>query len=639
MLPALLIACKGEPSPPLPPPPLEQPTLVGSQACLGCHTEQASGWEGSHHALAQRPLGPDERAALLARPDVRADGGDLLLGAEGQRITGALGVDPMWQPLVAAPGGRTQVFDEAWDVDAEEWFSVFADVRAPGDWGHWTGRGMTWNTMCGECHSTGFDKRYDSVSDTYTTTVSEEGVGCEACHGPGSLHAADRTVLLRRPEMTDCAACHSRRSTLSDEPGEDFLDQYALQTLAEPGLYYPDGQILDEVFEYASFRSSVMHREGVGCQDCHDAHSGRLVREGDALCLSCHETHEDFQRHDRHPDGVTACVDCHMPETTYMQRHPRRDHGLIIPDPALTQEAGVPNACERCHDEGTDWVASRAAAWWGSERTERQERARALAGLSGVSGLVAASADPDPYWRASAMGLLADHVSRSEAASRLLVGMRDPDPLVRMKATTALSGRLGVGEPAVLQAFQERLADPVRGVRIQAARSLRQPTPELLTYLDLSADLPGPLYERAVLLMDRDPAAAEPLLERAARYSDGDVEVRMALAIVYSRRSKSAAAEEQLVAVTTLAPELAEGWYMLGLHRSGQGQPDAALVALDRAAALSPQSPNPPFARATILRDQGRVIEARLAAEQAASLGHRQSAALMRSLETTPGSP
>ncbi|MFT5680243.1 MAG: hypothetical protein ACI8RZ_001149 [Myxococcota bacterium] len=635
MLLVLLSACREEVPPPPPLPPGEA-ALIGSSSCLGCHSDQATGWQGSHHALAQRELGVAERAALLTRPDVRQDGDVLLL--DDQVITGALGVEPMWQPLIASAEGRTQVFDEAWDVVEGEWFSVFSDARQPGDWGHWTGRGMTWNTMCGECHNTGFDKGYDAATDAYMTTVVEQGVGCEACHGPGSRHVADSTIALSTPEMTDCASCHSRRSTLTDVPGEDFLDQYALQTLADPGLYYPDGQILDEVFEYASFRSSAMHAAGVVCMDCHDSHSGALLREGDRLCLSCHETQASFQRHDRHPDGVTACVDCHMPQTTYMERHPRRDHGFIVPDPGLTEVAGVPNACERCHTEGVDWVVEQTEAWMGSALTPRQERARALAGLSGVSGLAVVAVDPNPYWRAGAMGLLADYVSESEAASVLLVGLGDPDPLVRMQATAALSGRLGAREPVVIRGIQGRLSDPVRSVRIQAARALHQPTPELLTYLDLNGDQPGPLFEKATMLMDRDPAAAAPLLERAVSYSGGDAQVRMALAIVYSRLSNHVAAGEQLIAVTTLAPQLAEGWYMLGLHHSGRGSVEAALAALKQAAALSPESPDPVFARATILRDQGRAAEARIAADQAAALGHPQSEALLRSLDATPGS-
>ena len=54
-----------------------------------------------------------------------------------------------------------------------------------------------------------------------------------------------------------------------------------------------------------------------------------------------------------------------MPQTTYMQRHPRRDHGFTIPDPLLTQELGVPNACNRCHeDQTTDWAIEATERWY-----------------------------------------------------------------------------------------------------------------------------------------------------------------------------------------------------------------------------------------------------------------------------------
>ena len=290
---------------------------TGAASCLDCHPEQTQAWQGSHHARAERTVGPVERAALLRRADVRAEGDVLLLAPDDLPITGVIGVDPIWQPLVSLPDGRVQAFDEGWDVAREEWFSVFADVREPGDWGHWSGRGMTWNTMCGECHNTGFDKGYDLTSDRYQTTVAERGVGCEACHESGGQHAAQPTVSPGLPQLEDCGSCHSRRASLSED-GEGFLDRYALQTISDPGLYYADGQVHDEVFEYASFLSSRMHQAGVGCGDCHDSHSGQLQRSGDDLCLSCHATQETWKPHDRHPDGAVGCVDCHMPETTYM---------------------------------------------------------------------------------------------------------------------------------------------------------------------------------------------------------------------------------------------------------------------------------------------------------------------------------
>ena len=46
-----------------------------------------------------------------------------------------------------------------------------------GEWGHWTGRGMTWNFMCASCHNTRLRKNYQESSDTYKTAMAEMGVG------------------------------------------------------------------------------------------------------------------------------------------------------------------------------------------------------------------------------------------------------------------------------------------------------------------------------------------------------------------------------------------------------------------------------------------------------------------------------
>ena len=43
--------------------------------------------------------------------------------------------------------------------------------------------------------------------------------------------------------------------------------------LLDPDLYFPDGQIKGEVYEYGSFIQSRMFHEGVTCSDCHEPHS------------------------------------------------------------------------------------------------------------------------------------------------------------------------------------------------------------------------------------------------------------------------------------------------------------------------------------------------------------------------------
>ncbi len=67
----------------------------------------------------------------------------------------------------------------------------------------------------------------------------------------------------RRKEELVCAGCHSRRGQFSDAPRDalHYYDAFHPSTLA-PGLYYPDGQQRDEVYNFASFAQSRMHAAG-----------------------------------------------------------------------------------------------------------------------------------------------------------------------------------------------------------------------------------------------------------------------------------------------------------------------------------------------------------------------------------------
>lgn len=63
---------------------------------------------------------------------------------------------------------------------------------------------------CYECHTTGYGKPGGFVS--YETTPEMADVGCETCHGPGSLHAEDGDIelILRTPAIEDCQTCHNK---------------------------------------------------------------------------------------------------------------------------------------------------------------------------------------------------------------------------------------------------------------------------------------------------------------------------------------------------------------------------------------------------------------------------------------------
>src|SRR6185436_11670077 len=283
---------------------------------------------------------------------------------------------------------------------------------------HWTGRGYNWNYMCADSYSTAVRKGYDAAADTFYTTRAVLSVECEACHGPASEHVqwaqypswlrpmmrgdnglqsnlserrgvqwraqqGARTATRSRPRDSDreietCAQCHARRVHIAEgyTAGKSLFDYY-IPSLLTGDLYHPDGQQREEVYTYGSFLQSRMYAAGVTCSDCHDPHSGKTRRPGNQLCTQCHVAAAyDTSAHTFHRAGSTgsACVSCHMPDTTYMQIDPRHDHSIRIPRPDLTVTLGVPNACTRCHtDRDARWAASHVASGY-PRRTPGHQR-------------------------------------------------------------------------------------------------------------------------------------------------------------------------------------------------------------------------------------------------------------------------
>lgn len=379
-----------------------KPQYVGRQSCIQCHQEQADLFTGSHHDLAmghatdESVLGDFNNVTFQHHgitSRMYRDGERYMIHTEGPdgkmadfEIKYVFGVEPLQQYMVEfgrLPNSdknslpRVQVLRISWDTVRKKWFYLdppdVDEKLDPTDDLHWTGITQRWNTMCAECHSTNLEKNFDPLTQTYQTTFSEIDVSCEACHGPGSLHvelANSKSLFWDRrlgyglaklktesnqPQIETCAPCHSRRGMLAEgfDAGEPFCDFYDPSTL-DQNLYHDDGQILDEVYVYGSFTQSKMYHKGIRCSDCHDPHSLKLKSPGNQVCTSCHQHPAgkyDTPSHHKHVPGNpgSACVDCHMPERTYMEVDPRRDHSLRIPRPDLSLTIGTPNACTGCH--------------------------------------------------------------------------------------------------------------------------------------------------------------------------------------------------------------------------------------------------------------------------------------------------
>lgn len=685
---------------------------AGVQDCKTCHLQEFEDWENSQHAHANRLVNP-----LLDRPafhptrtfqegllttEVSENWRGFMIrqtGAEGvpsfHRAVAVIGVSPLIQYLTPFPGGRLQVINPAYDPKKSEWFDIHGgEPRGPHEWGFWKNQSMNWNSRCAYCHMTGFEKNYDVAKDSYASTWKAMGISCTQCHGDLASHAANPKGSVRpnpQQAMEGCAACHSRREELTGafHPGESYHDHFRIALPDLTDTYYPDGQVRDENFEYGSFLTSKMGHAGITCLDCHNPHSGKLKLpvENNAMCLSCHSPPgqrgatpiPDAAAHSHHgPDSAgNRCVECHMPQTTYMARDPRRDHGFTIPDPQLTVELGIPNSCNRCHtDQSPEWAAQWTDKWYGG-KMDRPSRDRARLISRARTGDPTATrplmeffkTESNPAWRASLVLMLEGREQDSEIQDFLSNAANDASPLVR-SAAVRIPG--GTRQKSLLKAS----SDPVRAVRIGAAWNLlmsRQPVPEsardeILRFLSNGGEEPASLFQQARLaavegrLPDMErwiglaiahdpstgvfqqsaqlmyqagrlPQAAE-LFEKSLAADPKNADATYLLALLEAELKNSKRSLELLRATVQLAPGFGRAWYNLGLAEASYGDLPAAAAALEKSEALLPLSPDPAYALATIQLRMKNPAKAAEAAKRALTIdpSHLEARGLLRQL-------
>lgn len=645
--------------------------------------------------------------------------------SEGKRqdypVLYTFGVFPLQQYLIPFPGGRMQALNICWDLRPREqggqrWFHLYPDEEIPpSDILHWTRRHFNWNYMCADCHSTNLVKSYDPDANAYKTTWSDISVACETCHGPASKHVAwaeerkkltqtapgaaslpkpateaemGLTVALKEPQMAvwlqdpetwkpkrshplendaqleTCAPCHAHRQVLQPQRfyGQKFTDGY-VPTVLSRVHYHADGQIKEEVYEYASFTQSKMYQKGVRCSDCHHPHTMKAYMLDNNLCNRCHlPTKYDTPEHHFHKVGSTgaSCVECHMPPKYYMVVDKRRDHSIRIPRPDLSRQYGTPNACTVCHtkkEEDDAWAAAAFEKWWGKkERPSHGEvlakgRRDASIWQSELVGLVQNETMP-AIARASAIQLLGERLAAG-ALPAIRTALLDPSPVVRRQALTALEG-LPVSDR--LASALPRLRDVDRSVRVEAARLLASAdrrtlstedgkaldfaTGELVASQQAVADVPEGHLSLAILHLDQgDRGRAEQeylhalrlepenvparvnladlyyqsnrfdeagkLLEEAVHFRPDDGFAQEALGRHFIRAKKYEPGLEHIRAAVKLQPERAELNYLLGVGCNSLGKYQDALPWLEKAIRLDPGNREYVLGAAAICRDAG----------------------------------
>ncbi len=642
----------------------EQAKFVGGKECISCHQREYDLWKSSNHDNAMDIATDSTVLGNFNNIEVELNGrkhkfykrdGKFFVYTNGVggrmgefQITHTFGVRPLQQYLIPFDKGKYQCLPIAWDTNKKRWFDMAGMVYQPEDlkpdsWFYWTNQSQNWNGMCAECHSTNLQKNYDLETDSFNTTWSDIDVNCEACHGPGSDHLdwaklpdgardydGNMGLVLKTSGTTSkqfiesCAPCHSRRTSFGPNyhTESEYYNNHRPQNISPP-LYYSDGQILDEDYEFGSFTQSKMYMNDVKCSDCHDSHSLKFKFEGNALCTQCHRAEEfDTYQHHFHkykneggtlvknkfgeisPVGDGAlCVNCHMPGKYYMGIDWRRDHSLRVPRPDISLKYNTPNACNDCHaDKSFQWSEDYIKKYYG-------EKKKPTYGITLAEGyLRKAGADKDlikliksdlypEIVRATAISYLSAY-NNDESNKTIKEMLNSPEPIIRERSIEAFNSD---DVRVLISVIAPSLNDPIKSVRMAAANKLSVLSKEYFSetqYVNLTkvqeeyfsalmytADFPSGKYNLANYYSDRQDFVKAEKLYKASIIGDKlFYPAKSNLALLYYNQGKLNEAETLYLDLIKNHKEYTDGFYQLGLLYAEHKRYKEAAEYLEKAA-------------------------------------------------------
>jgi predicted CXXCH cytochrome family protein len=175
---------------------------------------------------------------------------------------------------------------------------------------------------CLFCHASQTRWRAGTMNAYADPAFDQNGISCERCHGPGSLHIEGKAAMVNparlAPARRDavCAQCHltgQSRVTRADRqlanyrPGDLLSDFVACLVPTGAGEF----QVNSHVEKLAQSGCKRTAGDRLWCGSCHDPHSVPSPSERAAWfrtkCLSCHEQARCARGFD--------CAGCHMPKS------------------------------------------------------------------------------------------------------------------------------------------------------------------------------------------------------------------------------------------------------------------------------------------------------------------------------------
>lgn len=325
---------------------------IGTAACAECHRENHRSFSLTAHSQSLAEVDPNaeppdgsfnhrlsKRSYRVYRRDNQLRHEEILRTAEGQEVTRVdvpiryrIGSGHFTRSYLVELDGFLHESPITWYASRKQW-DMSPGYDFPKHWGF----DRPVSADCVACHA----GRVEAAEGTvHRLVLHEQTIGCESCHGPGSLHAALRKSKVLVPEEDAtivnpgklprllleavCSKCHlSGPATvmLRGRHSGDFRPGKPLTDFRADYRFEGGKELMTVTGHIAQLRQSACYQQSadLSCLTCHDPHAREKPKDPAAFyrqkCLHCHTVQacglEPAQR--RAKDAADNCLTCHMP--------------------------------------------------------------------------------------------------------------------------------------------------------------------------------------------------------------------------------------------------------------------------------------------------------------------------------------
>ncbi len=328
------------------------PDFIGDQTCSGCHQELYDSYIQSGHPWKLNKVS-DGKAPIY--PFTKLD--KLPVGYTWNDISYVIG-GYHWKARFIDKEGYIITDEPGKSGNAEylnQWNFANENLEKDAGWVIYKSGTEKLPYDCGACHTTGYRQQgnHDGLPGLIGTWV-QEGIRCEECHGPGSMHAGNPQSFEMKidRDAEACGQCHRREDVENVNAKDGFIEHH---------------EQYEELFQG---KHAVLD-----CVQCHDPHKGvvQLAQTEQPTtriqCDRCHQEQARNQKNTKHEAMGVACIECHMPRviksawadpekysgdirTHLMAINPTQIEQFSDDGTIALSEIGLNFACRHCHGGG-----------------------------------------------------------------------------------------------------------------------------------------------------------------------------------------------------------------------------------------------------------------------------------------------